>query len=427
MKSCLSSPVHSKALFLLIALFLSAFCHKAFAISVSDFLATAKDDPLVQHQKDKIDFLHSTSSNTPYFDKVEIRTQTGEFEIERQEYSVRMYPKGFGSTKAGKKVYDATVRSNETQQELVLHQALKERYLIVIALLHSQNLLTITEQLLEVFREKSTVLNKMRNTLDFDINDLVKAEIGQTDRQLELIGLENTLHGIKNQIRIYSGEDGPVTIDTSTLAEIEVVIKTIEQTNTAPTLDNIHLKDSAFRMELAKGMYELEKAEGRRYISFLEASYDTEERHNAAKVFSCGFGLGIRLPFIKPNRLDSNRRKLQFLEKKSLFAEQEKTLAENMNTISNTLKRLLKQYEILNEKTGQGTAKTTLKRYMQLQGVDPLVLLEMKESILRQEMTFENICYEIYTQYIELLDLTGKLSNRPIINYISKEMGPLGT
>ncbi|MGR3220494.1 MAG: hypothetical protein ACUZ8H_11875, partial [Candidatus Anammoxibacter sp.] len=364
--------------------------------------------------------LSSSSSNTPLFDKIEFRTQTNEFELNKQRYSVRLYPKGFGATKAGKQVYNATMESGKVEHVMLLHRALKKRYLLVIGLLHAVKILKLNKELIVVHEDRVTVLEKSRNNINFDINDLVVAEDDYTNLQLELIGLESSMSGIMDSIRIYMPTEGPVEFNTVNLADIELIEKNTRKPVFTIDPDNIYLKGGNLRLKLAKDRYALEKAENRKYINFLEVSFDNDESRDAAKAYS--LQLAINLPFVNSRRLDINRRKLKFLTAKGRYEELKISLTENLRILSGDMERLFKQYRVLIKRKETGSAESSLKRYIQLEGGDPLVLLVMRESILKNDIQLETIWYEIYTKYIELLDIVGKLSEMPLKNFISTSL-----
>ena len=60
-----------------------------------------------------------------------------------------------------------------------------------------------------------------------------------------------------------------------------------------------------------------------------------------------------------------------------------------------------------------------MKTYRHLEGVDPLILLKMKESILERDISLGKIQYQLYTKYVELFDVMGKLSEKPLRNYLA--------
>jgi hypothetical protein len=135
--------------------------------------------------------------------------------------------------------------------------------------------------------------------------------------------------------------------------------------------------------------------------------------------------LGFRLPFINSGRLDINRRKLAFLTEKRCYAEFKNMLSENIRVFAGRLHSLLRQYEVVLANKKLGGIESSLKSYMRLEGADPLALLELKESILKRDISLANIQHEIFLNHIELLDVSGKLSETPLKNYISASLEPI--
>lgn len=389
----------------------------AFSITVDEFLATARDDYTLNRQNEKIGFLNTTSSNTPFLDKIELRTETDEFEATRQQYSLRFYPNGWGETKSGKNVYETTLRCNETERDLVFHQALKRRYTLVVDFLHSRNLLELNKKLLILYEDRIHVLRRKGGSVDFDINDLIEAEDDYIRMQLKLIELENRKNSIEDEIRLYISKDAAIDFDPKTIAGTESLSKAIQQPGVFPENDHVYVRDSLASCELARCSYDLEKARSRKYLGFFEVHYDNEKRHNSREAVL--LELGFRLPFINSDRLDTNRRMLDYLTEKGRHEELKRNLSEKVSLLSEDVKRLLQQYELLKAKKESGNAESSMESYQQLEGVDPLILLKIKESMVERDITLEEIQYAIYTTYIEFLDLTGKLSEKPLKNYLS--------
>ena len=74
-----------KTIFLALSLLITfAFSLEAKDITINEFLLTAASDTLLEYEKEKIDFLSSSSSNTPFLDRVELRTQTEESDLNKQ-------------------------------------------------------------------------------------------------------------------------------------------------------------------------------------------------------------------------------------------------------------------------------------------------------------------------------------------------------
>lgn len=84
------------------------------------------------------------------------------------------------------------------------------------------------------------------------------------------------------------------------------------------------------------------------------------------------------------------------------------------------LKKVFTQYDVLSEKKRTGKIESLLKKLLNMEGANPISLLEMKESILKHNLLLVEKHYEIYTKYLDLLDTSGTLSKVPLRNYISK-------
>ncbi len=402
-------------------LLLSVQSLKAAEISIGDFLATAKQDYLLDYQHEKIDFLHDSSSNTPFLERIEFRagTSEGTHSSSRQRYGVRIYPTGWGESSNGKKVYDTSLDHSTAQHDLLLHQAIKKRYVLVVDFLHSEKMLELQNELLVLYKDKGRVLRQSQNNINFDFNDLIEAENEYTSLQLEQVSLKESMRSIGGLIQAYLPSDNPVEFDTKNMAGIDAMKNIIEQVRSTPESENAYLRESSVRTELAEKRHQLEESENRRFLRFFEASYDEEERNDSDDKFF--FRLGIKLPFINSGKLDVNRRKLAYLTEKGRNEELKRTLSESQRVLYDDLKRLIEQHEVMTKRKEEINFESSLKTYSALQGVTPLVLLKIRESMLQNDRILETIRHEFCTTYIELLDVTGALSAKPLRNYLSSD------
>ncbi|MDY6861820.1 MAG: hypothetical protein SV062_02405 [Thermodesulfobacteriota bacterium] len=415
-----------KILKLLLLFFFILSCSSgAFEIQISAFLATAENDYLLPYQNEKIHFLNSSSSNTPFLDRVEFRTESDEFEINRQRYSVRLYPNGWGETEAGKKIYDVTLQFNKTQYDLLFHQALKKRYTLIVDFLHTGTMIELHKKLMVLYEDRVTAFKKNINSLDFDINDLIEAEDALINLKLELMDMESMKRGIEDVIRVRLNAKESIKFDTDKIIGISFIEKNLYQFNRTPDMDNVYLRNSSLSLELARSRYNLEKSENKRFISFFEASYDNEQRYDSEEAFS--LQLGVNLPFINSNRLEINRRKLRYLAEKGENENLKARLSENLQIVTNVLKSFIRKHKVLLKKKENDHIESSIKTYSQIEGLNPMILLKIKESSLKRDIALERIKYEIFKKYIELLDVTGRLSDKPLKNYISMDLEEVTT
>lgn len=398
-------------------------CPDAFAVSMNEFLETAKNDHTLTIQNDEINFLKSTSSNTPFLNAVELRTRTDRYDINRQQYTVRLRPNGWGEAKVGKNVYEKTLLYNECQHQVLFNEALKNRYLMIVDLIYNRALLTLERSLMVLYEDKINVLKKSVNNLDFDAGDVIDAEDQVIELQLDLITLENKISNIEDEIRKIISVQGPIEFDVKRMAGHKLILSIMQKMPPKPGKNNIYLKTAEMGAELARERFNLEKAESRRYIDYLEANYDMDEQNQLDRALS--FEIGFTLPIVNPNRLDFNRRQLDSLKEKRRYEDQKRTVAEQTRITVQDLNRLMNQYNVLSLKKKSSKAESSLKTYMGVEGVDPLILLKLRESMLKTDIALEKINNRIYTKYIELLAVSGKLIEKPVINYLSGNTEPI--
>jgi hypothetical protein len=382
-------------------------------LSVSAFLKTARYDGALEQADEKCAFLSTASSNTPYIEEIEFRTATEDFRATDQKYRLRVRPSGWGETAAGEDLFHTTVAQTEAQRDLILHQALTARYVIVVDYIHARTELALHHKRELLEQDRRTVLRNSIDAIGFDVKDLIEVEDDLIQLQIMRPELENRLYTLGATIEQYAGPHDEVDFNAGSLlpvSDIERIIGQVDGDNTN-TPDNINLKAQWLRVERDRCRYELEKSQSRRYVSFLEASYDNKDREHAREAYS--IELGIELPFVNSDRLDINQRKLAYLTEKSRYEEAKHLLERERQVLQQDLTRLIAHYNRITE-GGMSEAG-----YRHAAGLDPLVVLKIQESRVLREAALNDLRHDIYRTYVELLDVTGTLSRRPIRNYLS--------
>jgi hypothetical protein len=386
-------------------------------VSVTAFLSSAAQDPTLHFQNEKVDFLEGSSPNTPLIREVEFRARIDEFQESQQRYGVRLSPTGWGETRNGRKVYKASLAYNEAQLELLLNKALKRRYRVLIDFVRTRDLLDLNQRLMEIAEDRLDIKRKSIDDLDADPTALVEAEDDVIQLQLDIIDLENSVRDLEDEIKTAMGSDGPVSLDPVDLIGIDGIKQAIENFSHPPEAENIHIRRAHLSTELAENRYHLEKAENRRYLSFFQFDYQMDERRDFEEGMLLKFG--IMLPVVNPNRLDIDRRKLTSLKEKSDFENLRREIAGDITFFLRDLERSIKQYDILLGRKAGSNAESSLEVFQRIEGTNPLKLLKMKKSVLKTEIAITKMKRRILRKYVNLLDVSGKLSEKPFRNHLS--------
>ena len=387
-------------------------------ITIKEYLNTAFKDETIVFQKEKIAFLKASPSTTPYIDEIELRMKIDEFEDSKQEYNVRLNLNGWGEHSHGKKVYDASLSYNETELAILLNNSLKDRYMDVIRHHYLDIKLDYINSLKSVYKDRIQVLKQNVGTLQFDAIGLIEAEGKLLDLLLEKVNNKNDQSVIDEKMKKFFPDERDHFISIKDLIDIYSIQEKIFKLKESFAQKNVHIQNAQYKYEMANAKYHLEQAENNTYLSFLEAAYNMDQKDKFEKAFAIEFGLTI--PIVNPNRLDINRRKLSSIKAKSEWINLKKEIEMRFYGLSKKINRLITQYDIISIQKERSRTEKSFDIYQQMEGVNPLILLKLKESMLKNEMTMQKIKYQIYETYIKLLDCSGKLALYPLMNYLSE-------
>ena len=136
-----------------------------------------------------------------------------------------------------------------------------------------------------------------------------------------------------------------------------------------------------------------------------------------------GFAFGVTIPLFNSNRDDVAREKLDQLERQG---ELEKFQTEEKRKQLTTLAYLqlhFKHYQKMDslinafQLRGMNVLTGTSHNY------DPVIELKYQEKMIQFEILRTRIKKEILAAYINWLDQADKLQERPLINYLAKDLG----
>lgn len=390
---------------------------------MTQFLSSAIHDPTLTVQKEKIEYLKASSANTPFIREIEFRARIDEFRRNQQRYGIRISPVGWKEMRNGKRVHEATLDYNDTNKELLLNTALKFRYMTLIDFMRCRSLLELNRTLMVVSEDRVGVMQKSVDNFNFDATKLIEAEDEIIKTQLDIIDLENSVNDFADEMMIAMGSDPPIAIDLTSLVDIDFIRQAVHSFTHPRELENIHIQRARLSADLALGRYELEQSENRRYLSFVEFDYDLSRQDTFSEAFYINFG--FNLPIVNPNRLDMHRMKLRSIKERNDYEILRRKTNEKISLLLKDLKRALGQYDILLGKKAAGNAESSLQVFQRIAGTNPLILLKMKESLLKTQIAIAKMNHRIFRKYINLLDVSGKLSAKPFKNYLSTTMEPL--
>jgi hypothetical protein len=366
---------------------------------------------------------------------MEFRLRNDALDPDNLRYTLRIDPLGFGEWSASRRANRAEVARSQLRDRLLLNRALADRYLLAVDYRLGLDVRGLNAELFAVLKDRITVLEKRKATTDFDLADLIEAESELTKVRSQDLDTRRDLAVLEQraafQLSGGASDSGFAGLDTAGWVDVETVIAEVERNGPAMDTGHVYLEYLKQGLALAEGRYAMEKAAGNRYLSFLSVSYDVGERLDEMRRRDDGkdydlanayiLEAGFRLPFMTEGNAEINRRRAQLRDEKEDYRQSRAELEQSMRKDIKDIAVLVEQYRYLKARENEVDAQASLKKYLQMSGVDPLSLLSIKAAELRNRIKIQEVKYGILRNWIRVLDASGRLSREPLRNWLAAD------
>lgn len=379
-----------------------AFCYAGLGqpvISLDDFFKNSITPYLGNDTGTNIRFKPS------WMDQIDFRTQTDEFDPDRQQYQFRFMPSSAGVRKAQKRLFQLSEEQALEEQSTLYWNYIEEAYESVLFLYELTQKLAIKEELLSVLLDKEQVYTRLIQS-----GQNLPKEWISTQQAIAHIRVDILQH--QEWLQTLSPNDQE--IDWSTMITANSIIELVEQMDPAENF-LFDQKEKALDVQLLESEIALKKAEGRKIFDFLQIEYrgPTDNTFEEKVSLTAAF----QFPF-------SNKRKLQVaslaIEKETA---QKKAIARQdwnehrAEKIKQRLLLLTKELALTQEIGDQQNQRTSA--LVQGPTNTPLLALEQKEKALEERLDLLKIELRIYDAYLDYLELTERLYQLPLQNFLS--------
>lgn len=401
-------------------------------VAPGKYVITAREDAVLQARKGGPGPASGSYTGLPLLRDMDFRIRNDALDPDNMRYTLRLEPRGLGEGRAAR-LYNATeVRRSKDRDKLLFNRALLDRYLIAVDCLMWASLHRLNGELIAVLEDRIRVLEKMKDTEDFNISDLIEAEADLTKLRAQDLDVEKEQGVLEQRIAMQMGLADPTAfggLDVSGLVSVDSIVAEVEKGLYVLDTGHVYLDYLKRNLDLAETRYKLEVAQGRQYLNHLSFSYDVGERieemnrrddgknYDLARAYA--FEVGFRLPFLTDGRQDINRRKEDLLSEREDYAQQRREMEDIMRKDLRDIRSLVIQHRYLKAREGQVDGESSLKKYLQMAGADPLAMLSIKAANLRNRLKQEEVRFGIILNWIKVLDAAGQLSEEPLRNYLA--------
>ena len=378
----------------------------------TDFLATAKESQATMSTDEKINFLESTDHSLPFVQQLELRTETHDFQLNEQGYSLRFTPNSPKQRRAQDSYHQAFINNVSVDKQELLLDELEEKYATLVDYQFIGGLIKSKENLIKLYAQKQKVLRALVSSPNFDITNFVDTEEEIFELESELLEFTQRQNTINELVNLAVGTENLQT-DFIDLNQILVSIRTKEM----PTfLANEALQ---LRQDLIQKEYEKELAEINNPLDFIQAQVGggnaDELRENVS------VGVGLRLPFKGDKKLDLLELEYEKLERNSDFQTDQLERKERIARQVKRIENFIEQYNLLQKQAEDNQVQYALKRLKSMPDASPLQIIRMEEILLKKSSQIYRLEYRIFQEYVEWLHLTETTISLPLRNHLSKE------
>ncbi|MEL6717502.1 MAG: hypothetical protein AAFP82_02175 [Bacteroidota bacterium] len=347
-----------------------------------------------------------------YLEKIDLRTETDEFDIANQRYSIRLSPSTAKIRKAQRNLYQLYQEKGQLTQQRQMIKHIDRAYENVLNIFRLSKEISLQQSLLEVLKDEEKVYQKL-------IVSSAEAPEKWLDLQQEIAQIEIELFDNQQNIT-HLAVEGATTLDWATMISAE---KLVEQLSMPLAQNSYFLEQKRNDLELAlvTGEIQLEQAESRNLFDFIQLEYQ-DSKQNAFRE-QVAVTAAFQIPFSSNAKLkiaELNLEKIsaqQKIEDRQFWKQQkEKDLVHQLQLDTEIYQRFQ-----TNQQANEEQFNVLLETYDQYKTASPLLLLHQKKVTIQQQMSLLKMEHKLYQTYLEYLQLTEQLYQLPLRNCLMEK------
>lgn len=387
------------------------------AISVSTFLTKKNNDELNYTIKKPNRIIDEVKFG---ISKKEKDSFTRDFNHDETEYSMRIYPSGFGTYNLRDKMYKNQKSRFEAFKKYEMAANSSLVYTAYLRLIYGLKLREIHNDLALLYKDKLKVLNSLLKKGEIEIEDLVKNQEAFNENQLEYLRIEGELKEHLSFLKEVSGVKR-LSLDAfkgkTKLISLKQIERLIKKEPSKLKLESLKIAD--LKLKKANIEFELEKSSENKILEFVEVSSDHTNNSDEGWGSSIGVQVRLNVPLFEGNSKTLNEKALARFEDRYKARVEKREALLNYNLLTRNLESTLQSIELIENSSHLKEAKRYLRIFRKRRSSSPLKLLAFNEIIMSSEL--KKIEYELtaYESYVEILKERGVLSQNSRMNLLN--------
>ena len=384
------------------------------------FLATSRSDLALKPVEAKMNFLKNNDFKGPWINRLEFRTGSDNLDFSLEDYRLRITPGNPAELRANNRYYSKQTALLNIEYQEALADAIKDRYMLLIDHYFEFSKKETLEKQLEINRKLIDLMTNSTGEFTLDLGDLIDAQADDLNMTLEIEDSKIYLDELEYTIKEWYPFAGQINWKDIDLIDVDGILKRFSEMREQETGEYIELVKLEQKNALASERYSIEKSEALRNIGYLQADYVTDRGDIATEHF--GYQIGVRIPIVNPDKPALNRRKLDLMDDEAQLKGKQDTYRKQMELASLRMEHYAVQYHEIETKLEAIGKQNLLSLQKPDENIKISDLLKMNEFYLDLLNKKRSTGKNIFQNYLEFLELSGKISEIPLKNYLSKTL-----
>lgn len=345
----------------------------------------------------------------PIVRQIELRTETNRFQLDRQEYTMRL-----GLNEFGNKHFQEQL--NQKNQEL-LHlevtaweaQMLYQRYLNVSRFWE----LVETDSISET---RVKLIDKLRNILALKITDkpAVSKELLQLDiDRAEVSAQRNALASELNALHQITGVSFDRAVTRPHLPQVEAIAQFISDSITT----RVQSKTLDAKMQRSSIAHQMRMTEDRQILDFVQFKYSPRSEELFEERASLGIGLRLPAFYNKGRRTAIARADTLHIGLEGIMQQRELEL--ELEMLRREILSTSVEYKSLDQTINQYANSSIVEKLLTANILEPASVIELAEMLERQKEKQVKRYYQLLRSYLKYLYKSGVMVSHGVLDYFT--------
>jgi hypothetical protein len=385
-------------------------------LTLNQFLKSTLDDPYyASFNKQASIFSKPLSYSLPWVQKIEFRTRNNELLDYRQQYALRLDARNPWQIISNQRYFQGVQVLKSLEQKLLLKELIRERYDLVIEYWMASERAKLAAQQKDIRQQISYAMAQRSGSTNFDADQYLNNELDIISKTADWHEAQFEENLTKTKILQLAGA-AAFSMRPEDLIDVDQIRQVVDGKGSTDVRTEIAL----LKQEIKLSEQEIKTDKLDFDLGFIQAMYAPYKRDQNENPF--GISAGVTIPLFNQNRDNIAREKLQNIERQGELEQFQLRETGKATSKAATLELHFIHYQKIDSlitelKKREMNLSTTLAS-----NYNPIVELKYREKLIQFDILKIRIKREILLQFISYLDNSDKLHQRPLVNYLSKNL-----